>query len=230
MGKAKRLKQQRRKVPPPVSKRGGRNQQGLPMLWIAVAAVVIVAVVLGVVLSRSHSSTRRTVARPITAGLAGVQTTKAPWAPEYGHLSDRLAPLGLDALTQEGAAEHIHSHLDVFVLGKHLVVPARIGINDNAYITEVHTHDTSGVIHVESPSRQTFVLGQFFGAWGVRLTSECLGGYCGAKRNRLQVFVNGKPTSTPPWQIPLRAHEEIAVVFGKLASAIPSVYNFPAGE
>jgi hypothetical protein len=63
---------------------------------------------------------------------------------------------------------HIHQHLDVFDNGRRVTVPAGIGIGDT-FISPLHTHDTSGVMHVESPTIRPFTLAEFFGVWGVPL-------------------------------------------------------------
>jgi hypothetical protein len=45
----------------------------------------------------------------------------------------------------------------------------------------IHTHDTSGIVHIESPTVRPFTLGQFFDVWGVRFTSDCIGGDCNSR-------------------------------------------------
>ena len=71
---------------------------------------------------------------------------------------------------------HIHQHLDIYVNGKKVTVPALVGIDTaGQFLTQLHTHDTTGILHVESPTKRSFRLGEFFGEWGVRLTSTCLG-------------------------------------------------------
>ena len=88
---------------------------------------------------------------------------------------------------------HFHDHLDVFVDGRKVTVPANVGINVAAdYLTSIHTHDATGIIHIESPTPRTFTLGEFFDVWGVRFTASCLGGYCRSSDRALSVFVNGK--------------------------------------
>ena len=76
----------------------------------------------------------------------------------------------------------------------------------------LHTHSSSGLIHIESDRRHRFTLGEFFDEWGVRLDARCLGGYCGS--GKLRVFVDGRRRSGDPRRIVLGNHQEIAVVFG----------------
>lgn len=162
------------------------------------------------------------------AALPGIQKTKAPWAPEYASLPDRLKPLGLDALGGELLTYHVHQHLDLFVNGKKEPVPAFIGINDGAFLTQLHTHDASGIIHVEAGKAFPYSLGQFFAVWGVRLSKTCIGGYCATAAKPLKVYLNGKPYVGNPNNLVLKNHEEIAIVYGKSPRTIPSTFNWKA--
>jgi hypothetical protein len=114
----------------------------------------------------------------------------------------------------------------VYVNGTHLTVPALIGINDNSYITEIHTHDPSGVLHVESAKNRLYTLGQFFGEWSVRLNARCIGRYCGG----LQWWLDGKPQTGNPADLIVKSHQEIVIAAGKPPAHVPSSYAFPAGE
>jgi len=199
----------------------------------AAVVAVIAAIVIGVILVHnskgggSKQSSAATVASYNT--LPGVRRTKAPWPPEYRFLADRLLPLGLTTLPGHvGLVEHFHAHLDVFVNGKHITVPALVGINVGAgYLTQLHTHDTRGVIHIESQQPGvSFNVGQFFAEWAVFLNSRCVGAYC----NGLKWYVDGKRQAGNPQRYVLKAHDEVAIVVGKPPKKIPSRYAFLAGE
>jgi hypothetical protein len=144
-----------------------------------------------------------------------------------------LQAIGLPALDREGTALHTHEHLDLYVEDRRVTVPAGVGIDESArFISPIHTHDTTGVIHVESPAIRTFTLGQFFAVWGVRLTPRCLGGYCSTSTKRLRVFVNGRRVVGDPRLVTLTQHEEIVVAYGtraRIPRPIPRAYRFPAG-
>jgi hypothetical protein len=170
------------------------------------------------------------------AALPGLMVGSAPWGPNNGlYLRQRLKAIGLHALSREGVVVHIHEHLDLVVNGRVLRpgLPAYVGINfDAPFIAELHTHDTSGIIHVESPTVRTFMLGDFFDVWGLRFSSRCLGGYCANGEKRVWAFVNGRRIVTDPRKIVLRGHQEIVVAFGTFASIpkpIPTAYPFPQG-
>jgi hypothetical protein len=171
--------------------------------------------------------------KSVPTNLIGLQTGPAPWNAGLDHLSDRMGPLGIGSVGAEGqgVVTHIHQHLDVFVNGKKKPVPQGIGIfsTEGGFIADLHTHDTSGLMHVESPSKsQKFSLGEFFGVWGVRLTPTCIGGYCTPKTN-WGIYVNGK-RALDPANVVLEPHQEIAVVIGKPPANIPSTYSFSRGE
>jgi len=169
---------------------------------------------------------------PDPSALPGLQTATAPWQPEMANLATRLRAIGLPALPAEAFALHIHQHLDIFIDGNPVDVPPQIGIA-SYFISPIHVHDDLHVIHVESPTVQTFTLGQFFDIWGVRLTANCIGGYCTDATHKLQVYSNGTLYSGDPRMLALDAHEEIAIVYGTSAEApksIPSSYAFPEGE
>ena len=161
------------------------------------------------------------------AALKGLQTGPPPWNSGVRGLTSRLRPLGLSPLPQEGQVLHIHQHLDLYVNARKVVLPAFVGINiAKRYITEVHTHDTSGVIHVESPTERAFTLGQLFGEWGVKLTASCVGRYCG----HVRWWVNGQQVTGDPAKLVLRSHQEIAIAAGPPPLVVPKSYAVPAGE
>ena len=202
-----------------------------PWFYAAIGAgavIVIVAIVLGVIVAGGSGGSKSTANVVSYNTLPGIRKTKAPWPPEYQYLADRLPALGLTTLPQEAVSTHYHSHLDVFVDGKKVNVPSLIGINAGAqYLTQLHTHDARGVIHVESPkTNDHFSLGQFVAEWGVFLNGRCLGSYC----NGLKWYLNGKRQTGDPQRYVLQPHDEIAIVIGKPPAKIPSSYQFLAGE
>jgi hypothetical protein len=217
-----------------VDPRRQRTPEQRRTLWIsaafaasgiaAVAAVVLVFALKGN--NDNSASNTSTPTTPNTAQLIGVQTGPAPWNPGLDHLTDRLKPLGMSQLGAEAQVVHIHQHLDIYVNGKHETVPASIGIYDGQYLTELHTHDASGIMHVESPTKREFVLGDFFGVWGVRLNAKCVGGYCKPK-TPWRIYVNGLNYPGDPAGLILKKHQEIAIVVGTTRpKKIPSTYKF----
>jgi hypothetical protein len=199
-------------------------------VWGSIGGVVVVIVFL-FLLGHYSAQPPKIITDPIQ--LTGIQVGDAPWPPELAYLRGRLIAIGLPALPQEGNALHIHQHLDIFIDGKPVAVPAGIGINKIAnFISPIHVHDTSGIVHVESPVVRTFTLGLFFDIWGVRFTSQCIGGYCTTGDKTLKVYVDGTLYNGDPRQLPLASHQEIVITYGTdaaLPQPIPASFTFPTG-
>lgn len=163
----------------------------------------------------------------------GIQTSLIPWVPELDHLKERLVGMGLPVLKEEGTALHTHQHIDIFINGSHVDIPAGIGINEKAgFISPIHVHDEKNIIHVESPTIQKFTLLQFFDIWGVLFSDDCIGGYCSDGVSKLKVFINGKEVPNNFRDIELTSHEEIVITYGKekdIPSPVPASFDFPAG-
>ena len=203
-------------------------------LAAGLVGVVIIVVVLVIVLTRSAPAFA--LKGPVNwKTLPGLQTGKPPWPANNTSLQTRLASVNLTGLPQEALAFHIHQHLDMYLNGKHVALPAFIGIAQDSssptgfLLTEMHTHKADGIIHVESPSDKKYQLKQIFGEWGVRLTASCLGSFKGSCDN-LHWFVNGKPQIGNPGDLVLTPHQEIVIYVGKAPASIPSKYAFPSGE
>jgi hypothetical protein len=161
----------------------------------------------------------------------------------------RTVRAGLKPERKEHLTYHVHAHLDLFVDGKPIAVPAGIGINihdsavrrfeehdgsfsyggidpacHRACISPLHTHDASGVLHTESKTSKANTLGQFFTEWDVRLNRSCVGRYC--KPTRVAVYVDGKPYAGDPRAIELTDRKEIAIVIGNPPAKIPATADF----
>jgi hypothetical protein len=222
-----------RRVQAPQRRETRRPSAGGPQRspWIyavggALVAAAIAAAVVGIVVARGGGSTSKTTPINYNA-LPGIRKTKAPWPPEYRYLADRLAPLDLTTLPgHQGLVLHYHEHIDIFVNGKKVTIPAFVGINIGAgWLTELHTHDTRGVIHVEAQKARDFTVGQFFSEWAVYLNSHSIGGYSG-----LTWYLNGKRQTGNPQTLVFKPHQEIAFVVGKAPAKIPSSFKFAPGE
>jgi len=99
-----------------------------------------------------------------SAGVAAATTTPGPDAPLAARAKAAKVPL----MSGEAFATHTHTQLRLIVDGKAMEIPALIGIDEAAHqITALHTHDNSGIIHVESPKvSDHYRLDQFLVLWG----------------------------------------------------------------
>ena len=184
---------------------------------------------------------------PIAQGQPTPSAGQLVWAAPSNPL-ELTANAGLQPEKKETLHFHVHAHLDVFVEGIAVQVPAGIGINivdpnvqhgqwngDPAYggitgcaqpcISPLHTHDDSGVIHTESGSSTPNRLGQFFTEWNVAMSGTCIGQYC-APATTIAVYVDGTKYSGNPADISLTDRKEIAVIIGSAPKQIPS--SFPS--
>jgi hypothetical protein len=172
----------------------------------------------------------------------------APWPAPPDPLT-RARAAGLVPEPAEQLAYHVHTHLDIYVNGKHETVPAGIGIeiSDPAVheyraqdgsigyggiyppcalpcISPLHTHFDDGVLHTESSSsKNQNHLGQFFTEWGVKLTRSCVGGYC-QRESPIAIYVDGKRYSGDRRRILLSNLREVAIVIGTPPKTIPSAF------
>jgi hypothetical protein len=193
-----------------------------------VVAVVAIGAGVGIPLAR-HSGKTATDAHPSLT----LRETLPPWsAPAHPIAAAKAA--GLRVSSMETLAEHFHAHLDVIVNGKPAVVPGNLGIDTTTgQLSELHTHDSSGILHIEAPDKKhKYVLGQLFAEWDVRLDASHLGGLTVGNGKTLTAYVDGKRVSGDPAEIRLTKHEEIALVYGdrNAKTTIPKSYTFPQGD
>lgn len=110
---------------------------------------------------------------------------------------------------------HQHAHLTIFDKGTQITVPAQVGFNYNHdCLYWVHTHDTSGVIHIESPHPVGPKLKAFFDLWGKPITSQQIGPAKVQPGETVRTYVNQKLYSGNPANIPLRRHTTITIEIG----------------
>lgn len=206
------------------ARRASRRRR-LIVLLVGVAVVVVAAGVTAGVLLTAHRSS----AADAVAG----RTSAPPW-PAPTDVEQRAKAAGLSMLTAEGEALHIHEHLSITVDGRSVGVPAMLGIDEAARrISPIHTHDTTGIIHVESPEVTTFRLGQVFTEWDVALGRGRIGGFRdGRDGDRVALFVDRKRYTGDPAALVLGKRQDIDFVVttdGSAPKAPTTAFAFPAG-
>lgn len=100
--------------------------------------------------------------------------------------------------------ERDSNHLDITINGKPIPIPAKIGIKPSMWknhdldkygmqsmnmtmpgMAPLHTHDTSGTIHIETSINRNYTLGEFLDTWsGLDLNGK-----------QVKTIVDGKPVS-----------------------------------
>jgi hypothetical protein len=197
-----------------------RAQRRRQLVWIA---GITIAVAAGVFFFTNRNDTSSTP----PGALPGELTTEAPWPANGAKSAARATALGLPP---EGTTMHEHANVQIFVHGKEERIPTDVGINPSAgTIQSIHTHDDTGLVHLESSESREFTLGDFFGVWGVRFTPSCLGAYCNEGDNRLQVFLDGEEVTDDLQDVQLDDQTVIVVTYGtpaELPDPIPSSFDF----
>ena len=81
---------------------------------------------------------------------------------------------------------HIHPNLTLITDGNPVPIPENIGIDKTLYkdhslskygmpgMAPLHTHDSSGTLHVESNANRNYTLGEFFNIWGLNLEGKTI--------------------------------------------------------
>jgi hypothetical protein len=160
----------------------------------------------------------------------------APDVTSWGLPADASAAAraaGLPMLGGEKLTVHYHAHLDVLVDGRPVPVPADIGIDEaRGLYAPLHTHDDTGVIHIESATDKPFTLGQLFTEWGQPLRTDQVGPDALGGGTVLRVYRNGQPVTGDPAALRLAAHDEVVVWVGPAGTQpqVPASYAFPPGE
>jgi len=123
---------------------------------------------------------------------------------------------GIRCDATEGVVEHIHAHLQLFDRGRPLEVPAQIGIpQTGGCLYWLHTHASDGIIHIESPVKRPFTLGEFFDLWGMTLSWQRAASMRAPQGRHLWIWVDGHAWhGANPRSIVLHDHQEIVIQDG----------------
>ncbi|HEY8825067.1 MAG TPA: hypothetical protein VIP07_09290 [Candidatus Limnocylindria bacterium] len=108
---------------------------------------------------------------------------------------------------------HEHAHLTILIRGQIKTVPAFIGITATQ-ICWLHTHDTSGIIHLEAGDDRTFTLADFFAVWRQPLGATMIDGERVGSGESIQATVNQQAYTGAPETIVLKDHEDIVLQLG----------------
>ena len=177
---------------------------GLAVIVLAIAAFVFFT---------NHSSSAGPTATPSPA-VTSVALSKSPID-------------GIGCETSEGSAYHIHQHLTLYDHGKSVPLPAYVGIPGGVsgnclYWLHVHDMSPSNIVHIESPVKRFFTLGNFLDIWTrtVSTTTPSDGTFLAnlktaGQQGQVTLFVNGKRYMRPYRSLTLRSHLAITLEVGK---------------
>lgn len=122
---------------------------------------------------------------------------------------------------------HEHAHLTILIRGQIKTVPMYVGITATQ-ICWLHTHDTSGIIHVEAGDSRTFTLGDFFAVWRQPLSETVIGSDSVGSGETIQATVNQQSYTAAPSTIVLSNHKDIVLQLGP-PFLTPQPFVWPPG-
>ena len=136
------------------------------------------------------------------------------------HRSATAAPFPFPCLPQEYLSLHVHPYLRIIIEGQPIQIPAAIGIRDPRFdqgiavagscFEPLHTHDSSGIIHIEAPDPNAqYTLGDFFAVWRATFPTITIGdkafpvdfdaneilGHKAGGGHSVRLLVDGKPSA-----------------------------------
>lgn len=188
--------------------------------WIAAGIVLIAAIAVFAFALLSGLGQSKT-------GAAGPTATSMPATTTAAHTAPTID--GVACGSTEQLAYHIHEHIDLYDHGRHVNIPAYIGIPTYIQNNQVnlrcfywiHVHaETPNIIHVESPIKKTLVLGDFFDIWAATAsttlpTGDAFVQKLTASPGEVTTYYNGKPWKGGFRTIPLTSHGVITIEIGK---------------
>ena len=179
-------------------------------------------------------------ASPTAAPAATAAPAMAVAARQTASSSERLPDVnGISCDALESTVVHIHVHLAIFVNGEEQEIPYGIGIgqpwdiadsDEGPFVTNgacfywIHTHTADGVVHIESPVRRRFTLGDVFAVWQIPLSATQVG----PAQGQVITYINGQRDATNPPDIPLLPHARIQLDVG--GDVPPYPFDFPPGD
>jgi hypothetical protein len=207
-----------------------RRRVGLvvPLLLVSIGLIALLAVFF--VLSPPGEPTARRQPQPTPPPLAAA----APKPLAGAATLPAVRGISCDAL--ESTLFHIHAHLAIFVNGQEQQVPFGIGVGqpwqvadtpDGPFVEDgscfywLHTHTEDGVVHIESPIRRTFTLGDFFAIWQQPLSATQVGPAQGSVIG----YLNGARVTTSLTDIPLTEHALIQLDVGDDLPPVPFEFS-----
>ncbi|HSR89646.1 MAG TPA: hypothetical protein VLK22_04645 [Candidatus Udaeobacter sp.] len=109
---------------------------------------------------------------------------------------------------------HIHPYLKIIINSQPQEIPANIGISSEC-MHAIHTHDNTGKIHVESPEKRDFTLGDFFLIWQKTFNKNQILNYKADAAHIIGETVNGLVVNDYENTI-LRDNDQIVIYYSEV--------------
>lgn len=134
------------------------------------------------------------------------------WAFSSAGTTGNLDPTQMNIVSHQNVAYHIHPTVEIFVDGTEIALPANIGVAPGI-MRPLHTHDSTGEIHVEGPAKMDFTVGDFFDVWGRTFNQTCIFDNCVTEESEeLLMYVNGE-INTEYGEYVMKDHDNIRIEF-----------------
>lgn len=141
---------------------------------------------------------------------------------------------GVYCSANEQLSYHIHAHLTIYVDGQTVPLSQFTGIAPIGLTTSstptcyywMHTHDTSGVIHIESPTTKLYTLKQFFDIWEKFSSSSIIYPTQLSSSTGWTIYVNGKQVNTDFSHLQLTAHELVTIAYNSPGIKPDTTYSW----
>ena len=190
---------------------------------------------------QSKRRQRAIISITIVVVLIGIIVTAVALLP---HSTPRFK---FDCLGYEPVTLHVHPWLQIKISGQEVTIPAFVGIvnpgGSNTCFEPLHTHDASGIIHVEaSDVNSQYTLGDFFTIWDETYYSVTISGtqhpivfnntdilgFNAGSGNRVTLIVDGtNSTSTNYASLVLKMYDYCSASNGSVPPCSPSANTDP---
>ena len=140
---------------------------------------------------------------------------------------------GIYCDANEQLSYHIHALLTIYINGQQVTVPQGVGIapgTSPSCLYWLHTHDTSGVVHIESPTTKLYTLQNFLDIWQSFQAQQISFPTQLASSSGWTIYVNGKVVTGDFKSISLNPHDLITIMYNSPNAKPVTTYNWPAGE
>jgi hypothetical protein len=187
--------------------------------WTAITGVVAVVAAVAIGLAANSGSSGSSTSK-VALGPEGIAIEPGSLLASASSAASGQPVDGIKCESTEQVAYHIHAHLAVFVNGHSRPIPLGIGVvtpqvsggfaQASKCYYWLHTHVQDGVIHIESPTKQTYTLQQFFDEWQQPLSATEVAGAKGT----VTAYLNGTKVTGDPGTIRLTPHANIQLDVG----------------
>lgn len=132
----------------------------------------------------------------------------------------------------EQLSYHIHVLLTIYINGQQVSVPQGVGIapgTSPSCLYWLHTHDTSGVVHIESPTTKIYTLQNFVDIWQTFQAQQISFPTQLASSSGWTIYVNGKVVTGGFKNIGLNSHDLITIMYNSPNAKPVTTYSWAAG-